>query len=236
MLSLILCIIFISFGIIALILFLLEKTKRYSVKGAMIKSACSLLFIAVAAVGLYKNEQHVLSLYVTLGLLLGLLGDIWLDFKYVYREHDDIFTYAGFIMFSLGHVLYIAGLFHEYYHGENPLYIILPLVVGTIFGVANAFLEKIMKLRYGKKKWIVILYGSLLFSMAFTTLSLSIMTGFTHVNLTMFFVGGILFAISDLVLSGTYFGEGKERPIDIITNGITYYAAQYVIAFSLFFI
>ena len=52
----------------------------------------------------------------------------------------------------------------------------------------------------------------------------------------MMFIGGILFAISDLVLSGTYFGEGKERPIDFILNYITYYGAQFTIAFSIMFL
>ena len=52
----------------------------------------------------------------------------------------------------------------------------------------------------------------------------------------MLFVGGTLFAISDLILCGTYFGVGKERPVDLISNAVTYYAAQFIIAFSLFFI
>ena len=51
----------------------------------------------------------------------------------------------------------------------------------------------------------------------------------------MLIAGGVLFAVSDLILSGTYFGEGKERPFDIISNAITYYLAQYVIAFSIMF-
>ena len=52
----------------------------------------------------------------------------------------------------------------------------------------------------------------------------------------MLFVGGVLFAVSDLILCGTYLGKGKERPVDLISNAVTYYAAQYIIAFSLFFL
>ena len=236
MLPLILCIIFIVLGAIALTLFLIEKTKRYSVKAAMIKSACSLLFIAVAAVGLYKNGQHVLALYVILGLLLGLLGDIWLDFIYVYKDNEKAFTYAGFIMFALGHVLYISGMFHEFYRGENVLYVILPFVFGLILGLCTILLEKPMKLKYGDMKLIACLYAVTLFSMPATAVSLMILTNFQVPTLIMISAGGVLFAISDLILSGTYFGEGKERPVDIITNAITYYAAQYTIAFAMFFL
>ena len=46
-----------------------------------------------------------------------------------------------------------------------------------------------------------------------------------------------LFAsISDLILSGTYFGEGKDRPVDVITNHAAYYIAQFIIATSIAFI
>ena len=236
-LSLLLCIGFIVLGAIALTLFLLEKIRNYSVKAAMIKSVTSLLFIATCAVGLYKNGSHKLALFVILGLLLGLLGDIWLDFKYVYKENDKPFTYAGFTMFGLGHLLYIAGMIVEYVNKDtNPLYVIIPIAVGILAGVVNVLLEKIMKLEFKEMKWIVCLYGAILFSMMFTAISFSIMTQFQNATLIMIAAGGILFAISDLVLSGTYFGQGKERPVDIIINSVTYYMAQYTIAFAVFFI
>jgi hypothetical protein len=52
----------------------------------------------------------------------------------------------------------------------------------------------------------------------------------------MIFIGSILFAVSDLVLSGTYFGKGKDRPVDIIFNYLTYYPGQFLIAYALSFL
>ena len=232
-----LCIAFIVLGAVALTFFLIEKTKNYSVKAVILKTIASLFFIATAAVGLYKNGYHILTLFVTLGLICGMLGDIWLDLKYVYREHDRPYSYAGFTAFGIGHILYITGMFLEFYHkSDNVLFVILPLVVGIIAGVVNVFLDKIMKLDYKDMKVASALYGITLFSMVLTTLSLAILYKFQNVTLVMFFVGGILFAISDLILSGTYFGEGKERPVDIITNTVTYYMAQFTIAFAMFFL
>ena len=185
---------------------------------------------------LYTQGHHYLPVFVTMALILGLLGDVWLDFKYVYKDNEQAFTYAGFIMFGLGHVLFIAGLFLEFFEGNNPLYIIIPFVGGLLISVVNLLLEKVMKLNYGKMKPIAFIYGWLLFTMTLTALSLCILHGFTKTTLIMFFVGGLLFTLSDLILSGTYFGQGKERPIDIATNAVTYYAAQFVIAFAVFFI
>ena len=74
-------------------------------------------------------------------------------------------------------------------------------------------------------------FGTFAFS-----LMLAIQNGFQIVSLNMIMIGSILFTISDLVLSGTYFGEGKERLIDFVLNYSTYYAAQFIIAFALLFI
>lgn len=235
-LPLILCIIFICLGAVSLTFFLLEKIRKYSVKATMIKAVTSLFFIAVSAVSLYIKGQHYLTLFVTLGLFFGLLGDIWLDFKYVFREHEKVFTYAGFLMFLFGHAFYISGMFLEFYRGQNPLYIILPLVGGLLISVMNLFIAKPMKLDYTGYKAISFAYGFFLFGMVLSSLSLCIMTGFSNATLIMMFAGGLLFTISDLILSGTYFGKGKERPVDIITNSVTYYAAQFVIALAMFFI
>lgn len=97
-----------------------------------------------------------------------------------------------------------------------------------------AALEKPMKLVYGKMKPIVVIYGFLLFSTVFVSGGLLLVHG--GKALMLFFIGSVLFALSDLVLSGTYFGVGKERPVDIASNYILYYAGQFLIALSLAFL
>ena len=61
------------------------------------------------------------------------------------------------------------------------------------------------------------------------------MSGFANTGLLMMFIGGVLFAVSDLILNLTYFAEGHEQPFDLISNSVTYYAAQFIIAFSILF-
>ena len=236
-LALILSIVFIALGAICVTLFVIGKVKKYSVKETIVKSIASLFFIAVAAVNLRYQDLNILPLFVVLGLICGLCGDIWLELKIIYTEQDTEFTYAGFLSFAIGHVFYITGMYLEFFHeGDNVLFIILPLVVGLAAGFGNLFLSKLMKQDFGKYKAVCVLYGSLLFSFFLVNISLNILHGFQTTTLIILLVGSILFVLSDLILSGTYFGKGKERPIDLISNSITYYAAQYVIAFSLFFL
>ena len=231
----VICILIIVLGVIALTLFLLEKVRKYSVKETMIKSVVSFLFISLAVYCHYQNGQQLFGTFVIVALVFGLMGDIWLDFKYVFPEQSKPFTYAGFTMFGLGHILYITGMFFLY-STITFWDIAVPILIGFGLGTINVLLEKPMKLKFGRYKWIVWLYGSILFTMLATTVFLSLSQLFQKPSYNMLIAGGALFALSDLILSGTYFGENHEKPFDIISNAITYYAAQYVIAFSLYFL
>ena len=121
-----------------------------------------------------------------------------------------------------------------YYH--YILHLILPVVFAVIFTVGVLVLEKPMKVKYGNFKTIVVCYSFILALMMGMSGSLAIMHSFKNMTLNLMFVGGIFFVVSDLILSGTYFGEGKERPVDLISNIVIYYIAQFAIAFSVLFL
>ena len=224
------------FAAVMLVLYIREKLASYSVKAVLLKSVVSVQFIAVAVLGWYLSSRGILGIFVIIGLIFGLLGDIWLDLKYVFRDYNDQFTYAGFTSFGFGHILYIAGLLAQYMSGMNLSYLVFPIILSVGLSLFNAVLEKPMKLHYGKMKGIVIGYGVLLFSTVLLSGSLALAQGWQDLSLNRFFAGGVLFALSDLVLSGTYFGVGKERPVDIISNYILYYGGQFLIAYSLLYL
>ena len=224
-------------GAVLLVVYIREKIRAYSVKALILKSIVSALFVAVGVYGSWlsaaKGAVGPLCPFVVLGLLCGLMGDIWLDLKYVFPEKDEPFTYAGFCAFGVGHMLYIAGMLLSYYPAGKPLTVIVPILLAVAMSVGNIVLEKPMKLHYGKFKPVVIAYGVLLFGMVLIAGSLALAHSWKETPLNLLFTGGIFFALSDLILSGTYFGVGKERPIDLTLNYITYYAAQFLIASAL---
>lgn len=223
-------------GALLLVWFICEKIKGYTVKVAIIKSMVSVLFIAVALWGWFCSGLDIFGLFMVLGLIFGLLGDIWLDLKYVFPKEDTIFTYAGFCVFGVGHILFITAMLSKYAQPGKALYVIIPIVLAVILSMGNAFMEKPMKLCFGRYKAIVIAYGVLLFSTMFISGGLCLLYGWQDMTLKLIFIGSILFTLSDLVLSGTFFGQGKERPIDIILNYVFYYPAQFLIALSLLFL
>ena len=227
-------------GAVLLFVYIREKIKAYSVNAVILKSMVSVLFVAVGVYGSWlsaaRGTVSLICPFVVLGLLFGLLGDIWLDLKYVVPEKDEPFTYAGFCVFGVGHILYITGMLMSYYLTGKPITVIVPILLAVVMGVGNAVLEKPMKLHYGKLKPVVIAYGVLLFGMVLLSGSLALAHGWKETPLNLLFIGGVFFAISDLILSGTYFGVGKERPIDLALNYITYYTAQFLIASALVFL
>lgn len=220
-------------GAVFLIAFLKQRVKKATAKAAVTKAAVSVCFILSWLILSYKH-MSMYAMGIGGGLLFGLLGDIWLDLKFCYREDSDYYTNMGFLSFAIGHFFYIAAIVAGTVGGFKPLSILPAAGVAVLVGLVVYFGEKVMGLKYGKYKIISTLYGALLFGMTAFALFSAIFSGFAaNPHLIVMTVGGVLFAISDLILSGTYFGTGKNRPVDIITNHVTYYAAQFVIAGSL---
>lgn len=229
------CIILTVLGALLLIYYIIEKIRKYCVYEVLIKATLSVLFIAVAAISMTVSGAGTFGILVLLGLVFGLLGDIWLDLKFVYPHDDTIYTYAGFIVFAVGHILFLTGLYLTYADFARPMYLILPVVFGIALGIGNIQAGPLMKLDFGRFKLITGIYGAILTTFAATCGSLALMHGFDCASLNVLFVGSVLFMLSDFVLSGTYFG-GKERKVDITLNYLFYYSAQFLIALSLLYV
>lgn len=224
------------FGFIFLIAFLIKRVNKTDVKSLMLKSATSVMFI-LSGIFLTVGKPSLYSGLITAGLTCGILGDIWLDMKFMYRQDEKFLTNAGFISFSFGHFFYIAAVISGAKDVFKPIALLPSLAVAVVVGLVVYFGEKPMKLEYGSYKAISTFYGSLLFFVTALSLFTALFSGIkNNIHLIAFFIGGLLFAVSDLILSGTYFGKGKDRSVDIITNHVTYYLAQFIIASSILFI
>ncbi len=58
---------------------------------------------------------------------------------------DPCFTYAGFCVFGIGHILYIVGMLLSYYPAGRPMTVIVPVLLALVLSIGNAVLEKPMK-------------------------------------------------------------------------------------------
>ncbi len=220
-------------GCIVTLIFCIRRSRGFSVSNVMIKIASSLCFILTGVAALICNpDNYLYAGFIIFGGALGMCGDITLDLKGIHEEHKDGYMLSGFVFFLIGHLFYQAGII---YKSKLKLNIILICFAACIvFSILNLLSAKITKYEFGKYKLIVFLYTIFL---AFTTalsIAAMIISGFDkkYIVLT---VGALLFMLSDLILSGTYFGEGQDKPVHYFTNHFTYYAAQYLIAATILF-
>ncbi|PKL35345.1 MAG: hypothetical protein CVV44_21280 [Spirochaetae bacterium HGW-Spirochaetae-1] len=219
-------------GIVAILFFLVVRVKRGGLPGTLAKSIPSFFFIVTACAALAANpDQYRYGLLIIPGLVCGLLGDIWLDLKYAYPGDADIYLYAGFYSFFVGHIFFITAIFSHY--DWNVLTLVISFVLALAGAVINIALERPLKLNMGAFKITCFIYGLSLMMTASSSIVAAYVTGETVWYVMS--AGSIFFLLSDLVLSGTYFGEGKNTPAYVVVNHGLYYIAQFLIASSILF-
>lgn len=216
-------------GAFFLVAFLLKCKDKRSVTGVFLKNATSIFFILTAVCGIVKNSASwKYGLLIVVGLVFGMLGDIYLDQKWVYPKDMKQYLYAGFICFGIGHLFYIPALVTAADIGMKLM--VIPVITGIVVAAGNLVLEKPMKQKFGEYKAIVTVYSFILAAMVATAVVAAFVS--KHPAFIVYAIGSVLFLVSDLVLSPMYFGEGKNTPTNFIVNHVTYYLGQYMIALS----
>ncbi len=222
--------------------FLLFRTKEGGMLPAALKTVTSFLFVATAVAGAVNNyivtgtasaPKLTFIGLVILGLVCGLIGDLTLDLKVTYQatniRHSDIYTFFGMAAFGIGHILYVVAV--ALFFGFSAWTILIAVgATAAIFSV-SLFL---LKMKFGKFLIPSILYALLLTLFLACTVAGGLIAGFT-LPVILLVVGAGLFLLSDLVLSMIYF-DGNESRVLIVVNHVLYYAAQFLIALSVYYI
>ena len=219
-------------GAIALTLFLITRDRKGSVKALLLKTITSFLFVSVAFASVMVNSgQGVATFFalIIMGLICGLIGDIVLDLKVMYKESSSLYQHGGMVAFLIGHLFYLAALI--IYFGFDWI----PLVIAVVLAIIIACVSKfILKFNFAEHTVDTYAYTFFLSYMMTQACYAAITRGFTACTVLLA-AGSILFLLSDLVLVMTYYDNKDSRPF-IAVNHILYYAAQFTIALSVLYL
>ena len=232
-------IILLCLGAVMSTVFIVSKVINYSLKTIIFKTIASLFFVVLAIVIFATNPQghFYFKLFTVLGLFFGLLGDVLLGFKYITTKTKKIWILAGMFAFAIGHIFYFSGLLIDFYVPGNTLFIVLPFTLPVAIISIYLFVARKVGINFGKGMFFFgLFYLYCLTTMLSTSLSMVCLHKFGITTLVMFFSGAICFATSDFMLTGAYFKEGQRPKAYMAIYSVFYYVAQFVIAFSLFFL
>ncbi len=225
---------FLIFGVIAAVIFICLRKPQVTLNMVIMKGMASLGFIFTALFSFVGNPDcpDYLGALIVTAACFGLIGDIVLDLKYLYKTDADKYLNTGFISFLIGHLFYAAGMIYTY--GFN-IYVFGFTALCVICGIAFALVaEKGLKLNYGKFRVVTTLYTAVLNSTFGMSVAYAVVNPCAHSIVLA--IGLFFFLLSDLILSRTYFSQNEKdhsNRFAVVLNHSTYYAAQFLIAFSL---
>lgn len=226
--------IFLALGIICTVLFLIKRDGNSSLSALMLKTCSSMMFVITAAVSLYYTKGDIrYGILIVIGLVFGLLGDIWLDLKWIYKEEIRYYLYGGFIFFMLGHFSFIPAVIIA--NHLQPAQVAQCLIMPVLVAVGVQLAAKPMKLDMTGYRAICSVYGAFVA----LTLSTSVTAAFANqggFSQTLMAIGAAAFFASDLILCSTYFGKDKTGKGYVVVNHLLYYIGQFSIAVSVFFL
>ena len=221
--------------IIAVTLFLIIRVSYKNEHSLVLKTIASLIFVAIGLLSIIKGNDIRLKAMFTFGLVCGLVGDILLDLKVMYKQQEKVYLNCGMLVFGMGHIAYFFGLL--IYISDKVLtgygwVLLSAFCLSLLIGALIVRFAPKLKLDMAGYKWQNFLYSSVLVFMTLSSVCLAIVVSYVWIMA----IGFILFLASDLVLSMQYFGGKADSKGLTIANHVLYYVAQLLLATFVFFI
>lgn len=230
-------VVLLALAVLATAAFIVLEVRHRHLDAIFLKGFASFCFIALAASSLVfrgilggtaPTDGDLLHAALLLaGLVLGLMGDVFLALRPLRpKEENQRIILGGTITFALGHTFYLSALFVRF--GLNAWVFTAAILLTGAINVASAYL----RMNWGKLQFPSLVYTFIVFLFGGQALFGWIDAGAAADWTLALAVGGILFAVSDLILSQIYFKDKETAPY-VVWNLTTYYGAQILIALSL---
>ena len=209
--------------LLLMVAFIIAEFRERWMQGVILKGSASLCFVLFGFLGSQYCSDARFAGFVIAGLAVGAVADVLLNLRYVYEHIGRLLFAGGTLVFLVGHVLYavavwpramlpwlfvalgvVATVFvmrwiFSQIEAEGPLKIIGVFYVGIVV-VLNCLAFSAVFANIGPQS-LVFLAGTLLFLLSDIVLILNTFGGNPQfgrrvVNLTLYYIGQILIALS----------------------------------------
>lgn len=219
----------IAIAVIGIILqgtFIFVEHKEKYVLADILKGSAALMFVVIGYLGYSGVSADSLGKKIFIGLIFGMVGDILLNLRFVFKEIGQKIFLVGILSFLIGHILYLAALVPL--AGANLL---SDVFVGAILAITLlSYIFKTMDVKTAFKIFGVFYLGAVIIM---TVIAVQVAISTQNVHDIVYAIGAVLFTASDIVLIFNTF-SGVTKFSLRITNLSLYYAGQLMIAGSLF--
>lgn len=222
---LLLCII----GFAIQIAFILVENKKKYVPAVILKGSAALVFIIIGVLSMQLAANHSFARLVVIGLLLGGIGDVFLNLRFVFEKSGQKIFLLGIASFLSGHIMYLVAL----------SLLSTNLLVSLIFGAVAAgillywIFSKIAEVQKAFKIFGYVYIGAIVLMTAVAIGNFISNPGSTSALL--YVIGAVFFTASDVIMIFNTFG-GTQKFSMRAANLSLYYLGQLLIAISLQFI
>lgn len=221
--------------ILLTVLVILSLFRNTSRRRFVCKVLTSLSFIALAVVIMIEKEIAFTNSYcrsLLIAFVLSTLGDFALGQNHLDRQivKKDKFFWKeiGTVLFGLAQITFIITFLKEFEF--NILYSLIPL-----FGVMlMIYIVSKLKVFDKKRSILIFVYTFFLTSMVASTFNAANELNYNPLGIVIM-IAGLSFAVSDFTLIFKYYYH-KYQVLTTIVSCVTYYVAQLLFAFSIFFI
>lgn len=203
-----------------------EKKEKYII-AVILKGLASLMFVLLGYWCASNLPDSDFSKYVKIGLILGLIADVMLNLRFVFKKKGKIVFLVGILVFLSGHILYLCALLPTVHN------VILPLIIGVVLtAIIISWIFTQIEAAKAFKIFGIFYIGAIVIMNCFAITNL--IQDPSNMRYIIFVIGAISFLISDIVLILNTFGKTSKFSLRI-TNLSLYYIGQLLIAFSLMF-
>lgn len=206
--------------------FIAVEHKEKYLLADILKGSASLMFVLIGF-DAFTRVNNVFNKQFLVGLLFGMIGDILLNLRFVFKKNGQKIFLVGILVFLIGHIIYLVALIPQ---ARTPWVWYFAVAGAVAAACLLAYIFKTMDVKPAFKIFGIFYLGAVFIM---TAIAIGIAIYAASARAIVYAVGAILFTASDVVLIFNTF-SGVTKFSLRITNLTLYYIGQIMIACSLF--